>query len=98
MFDFRRIRLFCLEKRLSKNKMTIFSKNLGGHGSFGPPWLRLCITVLKVFLFSRELSLQAFVGDSGILAIRQQLSRDESASICFEGLAKKVCMTSHCCP
>jgi len=30
MFDFRRITLFCLEKRLSKHKMTIFSKNVGG--------------------------------------------------------------------
>jgi len=30
MLDFRRIALFCLEKRLSKHKMTIFSKNLGG--------------------------------------------------------------------
>jgi len=29
MFDFRRIPLFCVEKRLSKHKMTIFSKNLG---------------------------------------------------------------------
>ena len=29
MFDFRRITLFCLEKRLSKHKMTIFSKNWG---------------------------------------------------------------------
>jgi len=28
MFDFRRITLFCLEKRLSKHKVTIFSKNL----------------------------------------------------------------------
>ena len=37
MFDFRRITLFCLEKRLSKYKMTICSKNVGGHGSFGPP-------------------------------------------------------------
>jgi len=38
MFDFRRITLFCLEKRFSKHKMTVFSKNLvGGHGSFGPP-------------------------------------------------------------
>ena len=36
MFDFRRITLFCLEKRLSKHKMTIFSKHLGGHGPFGP--------------------------------------------------------------
>jgi len=36
MFDFRRITLFCLEKRLSKHKMTIFSKNLGGHGPFAP--------------------------------------------------------------
>ena len=37
MCDCRRITLFCLEKRLSKHKMTIFSKNLGGHGPFAPP-------------------------------------------------------------
>jgi len=37
MFDYRRITLFCLEKRFSKHKMTIFSKNFGGHGPFGPP-------------------------------------------------------------
>ena len=42
MFDFGRITLLCLEKRFSKHKMTIFSKNLGGHGPFGHPWLRLC--------------------------------------------------------
>ena len=30
MFDFRRIKQFCLEKRLSKHKITIFSKNFGG--------------------------------------------------------------------
>jgi len=30
MLDFSRITLFCLEKRLSKHKMTMFSKNLGG--------------------------------------------------------------------
>jgi len=40
-FDFRRITLFCLEKRLSKHKMTIFSKNLGGPWPLWPPWLRL---------------------------------------------------------
>ena len=38
MLDFRRITLFCLEKRLSKHKMTIVSKNFGeGHGPSGPP-------------------------------------------------------------
>ena len=37
MFDFRRITLFCLEKCLSKRKMTIFSKILGVHGPFNPP-------------------------------------------------------------
>ena len=42
MFDFRQITLFSLEKRLSKHKMTIFSKNLGEHGLFRPHWLRLC--------------------------------------------------------
>jgi len=30
VFDFRRITGFCLEKRLSKHKMTIFSENFGG--------------------------------------------------------------------
>jgi len=38
MFDFMRIKLFCLEKRLSKHKLTIFSKNLRGHGPFAPPF------------------------------------------------------------
>ena len=38
MFDFRQITLFCFKKkRLSKHKMTICSKNWGGHGPFGPP-------------------------------------------------------------
>ena len=37
MFDFRRIALFCLEKRPSKPKMTMFSKNLGGMASLVPP-------------------------------------------------------------
>ena len=46
MFDFTRTTLFCLDKRLSKHKMTIFSKCLGGHGPFGPPWLRLWFQTL----------------------------------------------------
>jgi len=38
MFDLRRIKLFCLEKRLSKHKMTISSKNfLGGMTPSSPP-------------------------------------------------------------
>jgi len=37
MFDFRRITLFCLEKRLSKHKMTMFSKNVGGEWPLWPP-------------------------------------------------------------
>jgi len=36
-FDFRRINLFCVEKRLSKNKMTIFSKNFWGAWTLWPP-------------------------------------------------------------
>ena len=42
MLDFRRITLFCLEKRLSKHKMTMFSKHFGGPSLLCPPWLRLC--------------------------------------------------------
>jgi len=46
MFDFRRIALFCLEKRLSKHKVTTFSKNFGvEHGPFGEPWLHLWRTL-----------------------------------------------------
>jgi len=37
MFDFRRITLFYLEKRLSKHKITIYSKNLGGPWPLWPP-------------------------------------------------------------
>jgi len=37
MFDFRRITLFCLEKRLSKYKMTIFFKILWGSWRLLPP-------------------------------------------------------------
>ena len=42
MLDFRQITLFCLEKRLSKHKMAIFSK-----GHLPPPRLRLCLLFLK---------------------------------------------------
>jgi len=41
MFDFRPIILFCLEKRFSKHKMTIFSKSFGGPWPLWPPWLRV---------------------------------------------------------
>jgi len=42
MSDFRRITLFCWEKRLSKHKMNIFSK-IGGLCPLWPPWLHLCL-------------------------------------------------------
>jgi len=44
MFDFRLITLISLVKRLSKHKMTMFSKNLGGHGPFGPPGYAYAMT------------------------------------------------------
>jgi len=37
MFDFRRKTLFCLGYRLSKHKMTIYSKNSEGMAPLGPP-------------------------------------------------------------
>jgi len=37
MFDFRRITLFCLDKRLSKHNMTAFQQ----FGGAWPPWLPL---------------------------------------------------------
>ena len=37
MFDFRRITLFCFEKRFSKHKMTMYSKNLFGSMAPLPP-------------------------------------------------------------
>jgi len=72
MFDFRRITLFCLEKRLSKHKTTIFSKRLGRHGPFSPPWLRLCAedllekrrTVPAIQLFAESSQNQLVISSS----------------------------------
>jgi len=52
MFDFRRITLFCLGKRLSKHKITIFSKNFGGNGPFAPPGYvyETCVGILSSLL------------------------------------------------
>jgi len=48
MFDFKRITPFCLEKRHSKGKMTILSKNFGGGmAPLAPPWLRLWLQVAQ---------------------------------------------------
>ena len=44
MLDFRRIPLFCWEKRFSKHKITILYKFAGGPWASGPPWLRLWST------------------------------------------------------
>jgi len=37
MFEFGRITLFCLEKRFSNHKMTMFPKILGGMAFLAPP-------------------------------------------------------------
>jgi len=56
MFDFRRITLFCLEKRLSKNKMTMFSKILWGAW---PLWPHLATPMSRTysngFIFSYKI-------------------------------------------
>jgi len=45
MYDFMPITLFCLEKRLSKHKMTIFPKIFwGAMAPLALLWLRLCLT------------------------------------------------------
>jgi len=50
MFDFRRITLFCLEKRLSKNKMTMFFKNfVGSMALLAPPGYAYEQNVFKRF-------------------------------------------------
>jgi len=49
MFNFRRITLFCLEKRLSKTKRTIFSKHFGGHDPFGPPGYAYALAPSEMF-------------------------------------------------
>jgi len=52
MFDFRRITLFCLEKRLSKHKMTMFSKNLvGGMAPLAPPGYAYAMNLLGCCLW-----------------------------------------------
>ena len=68
MFDFRRITLFCLEKRLSKHKMTIFSKNLGGHGPFSPP-LALA-TPMHTLLLLKILCFRSMQGISSCLLLQ----------------------------
>ena len=63
MFDFRRITLFCLKKRLSKHKMTIFFKILGGHGPPGYAYVlkRHSLGLLfKNLLFQRASLYQKF--------------------------------------
>jgi len=49
MFDFRRITVFCMEKRLSKHEKTIFSKYLGGPWPLWPP-LAMPMTTLLTHL------------------------------------------------
>jgi len=56
MFNFRRITLFCLEKRLSKHKMT----NIWGTWLLCPPWLRLSFSPLGNFLRTPPLTRQRF--------------------------------------
>jgi len=63
MYDFRRIALFCVEKRLSKQKITIFSKNVGDVAPLATPMrrshifrfrLRSCSKILHFgYLFSK---------------------------------------------
>ena len=49
MCDFRRITLFCLENRLSKHKMTIFSKTLGGTMAPFPPLATpMCVVAREI--------------------------------------------------
>jgi len=50
MFEFRRITLFCLEKRLSKHKMTIFSESLGEPWPLWPPGLHPCLYYYHSFM------------------------------------------------
>jgi len=52
MLDFRRITLFCLEKRFSKHKITFFSKNWGGHGPF-PPGYAYGHTPISIILVTK---------------------------------------------
>jgi len=50
MLDFRRITLFCLEKRISRHKMAIFSKTFGGPRSLWPPLDTPMIHELKTLI------------------------------------------------
>jgi len=62
MFDFRRITLFCLKKRLSKHKKTTCSKNLGGGmAALAPSWLRLCVRTVLISSRLNCCSMEVFV-------------------------------------
>jgi len=56
MFERRRIRPFCLEKRHSKGKMTIFSKNLRGMASLVP-----LATPMVLFVPLRKMIFQVLI-------------------------------------
>jgi len=65
MFAFGRITLFCLEKRLSKHKMTICSKNLGrAMTPLVSPLLRLCLirSLPKIIFYSNQFFLRKMLG------------------------------------
>jgi len=59
MFDLRRITLHCLEKRLSKHKMTAFSKIFGGQSPFGPPDYAYTNNKQVIFKYSMPLVFEA---------------------------------------
>jgi len=61
MSDFRRILPFCLEKRLSKHKMTVSSKNLGGMAPFPP-----LATAMAPVLQHGQLTLQTDLSSCGV--------------------------------
>ena len=65
MFDFRRITLFCLKKRLSKHKMTLFSKNLGGNMAPLPPLATpmFATPAFAWFILTNVHMMQRFLGD-----------------------------------
>ena len=85
MFNFRRITLFCLEKRLSKHKITIFSTNLGGGMSpLALPWLRLCFGPPLGNFLRTPLACRAYfaVADSTPLVPVSTLEKTPSSSHC----------------
>ena len=89
MFNFRRITLFCLEKRLSKHKWLYFLKIWGEAWHLWPSWLRLCFGPPRKFSayatgqVNRDFILRVLTETSSTLDVLLQYLKLINCSNCY---------------